>query len=99
MRISDWSSDVCSADLPERQRIEIQIRTREMHEVSEYGVAAHWKYKHGAQVDGRQYRWLRELLDILETAAGPEDFLERSDERRVGKEGDSTCRSRRAPYH
>ncbi len=62
---------------PERQRIEIQIRTREMHEVAEYGVAAHWKYKQGgAQVDGRQYRWLRELLDILENAAGPEDFLE-----------------------
>src|SRR3546814_8928202 len=60
-----------------RQRIEIQIRTREMHEVAEYGVAAHWKYKQGgAQVDGRQYRWLRELLDILENAAGPEDFLE-----------------------
>jgi GTP pyrophosphokinase len=47
-----------------------------MHEVAEYGVAAHWKYKQGAQVDGRQYRWLRELLDILENAAGPEDFLE-----------------------
>jgi GTP pyrophosphokinase len=61
---------------PERQRIEIQIRTRDMHEVDEYGVAAHWKYKQGAQVDGRQYRWLRELLDILENAAGPEEFLE-----------------------
>jgi len=61
---------------PERQRIEVQIRTRDMHEVAEYGVAAHWKYKQGAQVEGRQYRWLRELLDILENAAGPEDFLE-----------------------
>ena len=61
---------------PERQRIEVQIRTREMHEVAEYGVAAHWKYKQGVQVEGRQYRWLRELLDILENAAGPEEFLE-----------------------
>ena len=61
---------------PERQRIEVQIRTRDMHEVAEYGVAAHWKYKQGTQVDGKQYRWLRELLDILENAAGPEDFLE-----------------------
>ncbi len=62
---------------PERQRIEIQIRTREMHEVAEFGVAAHWIYKQGAGWrDGRQYRWLRELLDILEHASGPEEFLE-----------------------
>ena len=62
---------------PERQRIEVQVRTREMHEVAEFGVAAHWKYKQSAQqVDGRQYRWLRELLDILEHASNPEEFLE-----------------------
>lgn len=62
---------------PERHRIEIQIRTTEMHEVAELGVAAHWQYKQGAGVrDGRQYRWLRELLDILEHASGPEEFLE-----------------------
>ncbi len=62
---------------PEKQRIEIQIRTREMHEIAELGVAAHWRYKDGGPaMDGRQYRWLRELLDILEHAAGPEEFLE-----------------------
>ena len=64
---------------PERQRIEIQIRTHEMHEVSELGVAAHWKYKREGSAkptDGRQYRWLRELLDILEHASNPEEFLE-----------------------
>jgi len=63
---------------PERQRIEVQIRTRQMHEVAEYGVAAHWHYKQGGvdHTNGRQYRWLRELLDILEHAGGPEEFLE-----------------------
>jgi guanosine-3',5'-bis(diphosphate) 3'-pyrophosphohydrolase len=62
---------------PERQRIEVQIRTKEMHEIAELGVAAHWQYKQGAPAtEGRQYRWLRELLDILEHAAGPEEFLE-----------------------
>src|SRR5271155_5791479 len=62
---------------PERQRIEIQIRTREMHEVAELGVAAHWIYKQQAgRVDGRQYRWLRELLEILDHASNPEEFLE-----------------------
>jgi guanosine-3',5'-bis(diphosphate) 3'-pyrophosphohydrolase len=62
---------------PERQRIEVQIRTKEMHEIAEYGVAAHWQYKQDARnVEGRQYRWLRELLDILDHASGPEEFLE-----------------------
>src|SRR5690349_989787 len=62
---------------PERQRIEVQIRTKEMHEVAELGVAAHWVYKQGApRTEGRQYRWLRELLDILEHASDPQEFLE-----------------------
>jgi len=66
---------------PERHRIEVQIRTYEMHEVSELGVAAHWKYKATGSsnqkvTDGRQYRWLRELLDILEHASNPDEFLE-----------------------
>src|SRR6266550_2515528 len=62
---------------PEQQRIEVQIRTREMHEIAELGVAAHWSYKQGAgKTEGPQYRWLRELLDILDHASGPEEFLE-----------------------
>src|SRR5487761_950716 len=61
---------------PEQQRIEAQIRTREMHEVAELGVAAHWTYKQGVgKTEGPQYRWLRELLDILEHASGPEELL------------------------
>ena len=61
---------------PENQRIEIQIRTDEMHEVAELGVAAHWRYKQGNYTEGKQYRWLRELLEILEHADAPEEFLE-----------------------
>ena len=62
---------------PERRRIEVQIRTRDMHEVAEMGVAAHWAYKQERRLtDGRQYRWVRGLLEILEQAAGPEEFLE-----------------------
>jgi len=63
---------------PHKQRVEVQIRTREMHEIAEYGVAAHWLYKQGGSgaTMGRQYRWLRELLDILDQASNPEEFLE-----------------------
>ncbi len=65
---------------PENQRIEVQIRTHDMHEIAELGVAAHWQYKQGARPTGRtegmQYRWLRELLEILDHAGGAEEFLE-----------------------
>ncbi len=65
---------------PENQRVEIQIRTAEMQEFAEYGVAAHWHYKSRdgdpARREGRQYRWIRELLEILDHASGPEEFLE-----------------------
>ena len=61
---------------PENTRIEIQIRTHEMHEIAEKGVAAHWAYKQGQKVEGRNFRWMRELLEILEQAQNPEEFLE-----------------------
>lgn len=64
---------------PKRQRIEVQIRTHQMHEEAELGVAAHWAYKGGTQAKERdvtKFRWLRELLDILEQEQKPEDFWE-----------------------
>lgn len=64
---------------PSRQRIEIQIRTLEMHAEADLGVAAHWAYKGGNKAnmkDAKKYRWLRELLDILEQEQKPEDFWE-----------------------
>lgn len=64
---------------PRRQRIEVQIRTHQMHAEAELGVAAHWAYKGGSQLTERdvtKYRWLRELLDILEQEQKPEEFWE-----------------------
>ncbi len=68
---------------PYNQKIEIQIRTREMHEVCEFGVAAHWHYKQrikdGESInfhEGTQYSWVRNLLEILEHADSPDEFLE-----------------------
>ena len=62
---------------PYKHRIEVQIRTDHMHQIAEYGVAAHWIYKQHPESQAReQYAWLRDLLEVLEHAAGPEEFLE-----------------------
>src|SRR3546814_16240736 len=57
-------------------RIEIQIRTREMHEQAEQGLAAHWGYKQGSNPKGENYPWLQDLLEILDHASNPEELLE-----------------------
>ncbi len=62
---------------PYAQRIEIQIRTQEMHDVSEYGVAAHWLYKQSSvQADVASYRWVKDLKEMLTSTDDPEEFLE-----------------------
>ena len=61
---------------PMQKRIEIQIRTKEMHDIAELGLAAHWRYKQYYQADGAQYQWIRELLSILEHTSDPEEFLQ-----------------------
>ncbi len=59
----------------EDRRIEVQIRSRAMHEQAEHGLAAHWSYKQSDQPDG-QAGWIRDLLEILETTENPEELLE-----------------------
>ena len=61
------------------QRREVQIRTHEMHELAEYGVAAHWRYKEGAPQDVRfeeRLSWLRRLLEWQRDIAHAEEFVE-----------------------
>lgn len=67
---------------PQRKRVEIQVRTRKMHEVAELGIAAHWIYKEGSSVAERSeefagtFSWLRQLIEMLEHGGSPEEFLE-----------------------
>ena len=70
---------------PHAERIEIQIRTREMHKIAEEGVAAHWAYKEGkgpaavgapSAKDAAKFGWLRQLLEWQRDLTDPTEFLE-----------------------
>ena len=60
----------------ENTRVEIQIRTADMHAEAEYGLAAHWAYKQGKVRPDTQVRWIADLVEILDTADSPEELLE-----------------------
>jgi GTP pyrophosphokinase len=63
---------------PEGRPLEIQVRTREMHETAEYGVAAHWLYKRKGKKDGKGDEewivWVKQLMDWQEDEADPREF-------------------------
>ncbi len=62
---------------PLNRRIEVQIKTYEMDKEADYGVAAHWIYKDKIKTkDGKQFKWIRNILDILDQSSEPEEFLE-----------------------
>jgi GTP pyrophosphokinase len=64
---------------PRNQKIEVQIRTRAMHEIADNGVAAHWTYKEGVHeppAETQRFGWVSDLLEILDNSAAPDDFLE-----------------------
>ena len=64
---------------PKKERVEIQVRTDQMHEFAERGIASHWLYKSSEKLNPvtlKEYDWLRDLVEIIEKGASPEDFLE-----------------------
>ena len=64
---------------PKKQRIEIQIRTAQMHDFAERGIASHWKYKSSekfSNLSWKEYDWLRDLVEIIETGNSPEHYYE-----------------------
>src|SRR3546814_2333242 len=93
MRISDWSSDVCSSDLVAQEQEDHQDRQQAADHRVELHVGDRMADEGGLVVDRGQLHVRRYLrLDLFQA-------LGRSEERRVGKECVSTCRSRWSPYH
>ncbi len=61
---------------PEGRPLEIQIRTQEMHDTAEYGIAAHWMYKDGEGKSGDRVEWLEHLVDWQKEMQDPQEFAE-----------------------
>ncbi len=63
---------------PRNQKIEVQIRTADMHDVAENGVAAHWLYKQqdASSSELQRFRWVQDLLEILDNSQAADDFME-----------------------
>jgi GTP pyrophosphokinase len=68
---------------PRNQKIEVQIRTPDMHDIAENGVAAHWVYKEPeaaraatSVAEVQRFRWVQDLLEILDNSGAPDEFLE-----------------------
>ncbi len=78
-KINKYKSIHTSVIGPKKNRIEIQIRTNEMNEFAERGIASHWKYKSSeksSELSWKEYDWLRDLVEIIETGNSPEHYFE-----------------------
>ena len=78
-KINQYKSIHTSIIGPYKQRIEVQIRTHEMNEFAERGIASHWKYKSSekfSELSWKEYDWLRDLVEIIEDGNSPEHYYE-----------------------
>jgi len=78
-KINNYKSIHTAVIGPNKERVEIQIRTPQMHEFAERGIASHWIYKSSEKISQlalKEYDWLRDLVEILEKDTNPQHFLE-----------------------
>jgi RelA/SpoT family (p)ppGpp synthetase len=78
-KINNYNSIHTAIIGPKKQRVEIQIRTREMHEFAQRGIASHWKYRSSEKFTSsvsKEYDWLVDLVEIIDKGASPEHYYE-----------------------
>ena len=78
-KINKYQSLHTSIIGPNKRPIEIQLRTMQMHEFAQRGIASHWKYKSSEKFNSltwKEYDWLKDLVEIIERNENPEDYYE-----------------------
>ena len=78
-KINNYKSIHTAIIGPKSEKVEIQIRTQEMHDFAARGIASHWLYKSSEKINRptlQEYDWLRDLVEIIEKGSTPDDFFE-----------------------
>ena len=78
-KINNYKSIHTAIIGPKKQRVEIQIRTQQMHDFAARGIASHWLYKSSEKLSEnalQEYDWLRDLVEIIDKNVTPKDFFE-----------------------
>ena len=78
-KINNYKSIHTSVIGPNKRPIEIQLRTNQMHEFAQRGIASHWKYKSSEKFNSltwKEYDWLADLVEIIDKNENPEDYYE-----------------------
>ena len=78
-KINNYKSIHTAIVGPNKERVEIQIRTQQMHDFAKRGIASHWLYKSSEKLNKatlKEYDWLRDLVEIIDKGTTPKDFFE-----------------------
>ncbi len=78
-KVNNYQSLHTTVIVPRGQRVEFQIRTKEMHQIAEWGIASHWRYKEGGEIDMKdemKFRWIRQFLEWQKDLSDPAEYLD-----------------------
>jgi GTP diphosphokinase / guanosine-3',5'-bis(diphosphate) 3'-diphosphatase len=78
-KVNNYQSLHTTVIVPRGQRAEFQIRTKEMHQIAEWGIASHWRYKEGGEIDMKdeaKFRWVRQFLEWQKELSDPAEYLD-----------------------
>lgn len=78
-KVNNYQSLHTTVIVPRGQRVEFQIRTKDMHQIAEWGIASHWRYKESGEIDMKdelKFRWIRQFMEWQKELSDPAEYLD-----------------------
>jgi len=78
-KVNNYQSLHTTVIVPRGQRVEFQIRTKDMHQIAEWGIASHWRYKESGEIDLKdemKFRWIRQFMEWQKELSDPAEYLD-----------------------